>query len=84
VLHLLAEINAEGVAIVLTTHDLNGMAAHLPHLICVNGRVVASGTPREVITPSVLEQTYGARLDVLQHLGIPVVIDDWHPRGSVA
>ena len=37
------------VAIVLTTHDLNGMAAHLPHLICVNHRVIADGTPEDVI-----------------------------------
>lgn len=84
VLHLLADLNAEGIAIALTTHDLNGMAAHLPHLVCVNGRVVAAGPPGEVITPAVLEATYGARLEVLQHLGIPVVVDEWHARGSVA
>jgi zinc/manganese transport system ATP-binding protein len=30
VLHVLADLNAEGIAIVLTTHDLNGLAAHLP------------------------------------------------------
>ena len=36
VLHLLADLHEDGVAIVLTTHDLNGMAAHLPHLVCVN------------------------------------------------
>jgi ABC-type Mn2+/Zn2+ transport system ATPase subunit len=76
VLHLLADLHAEGIGIVLTTHDLNGMAAHLPHLICVNQRIVAAGTPAEVITPIVLEKTFGARLEVLQHLGMPVVVDD--------
>jgi ABC-type Mn2+/Zn2+ transport system ATPase subunit len=76
VLHLLADLHADGVGIVLTTHDLNGMAAHLPHLICVNQRIVAAGTPAEVITPLVLEKTFGARLEVLQHLGMPVVVDD--------
>jgi zinc/manganese transport system ATP-binding protein len=30
ILHLLEELNREGVAMVLTTHDLNGIAAHLP------------------------------------------------------
>jgi ABC-type Mn2+/Zn2+ transport system ATPase subunit len=76
VLHLLADLHEDGVAIVLTTHDLNGMAAHLPHLVCVNGRIVADGPPSEVITPAVLEQTFGARMEVLEHLGMRVVVDE--------
>jgi ABC-type Mn2+/Zn2+ transport system ATPase subunit len=75
VLHLLAGLAAEGVSVLLTTHDLNGMAAHLPHLVALNGRVVATGPPDEVIRPAVLEEVYGARLDVLRHLGIPVVVE---------
>lgn len=75
VLHLLGDLNDDGMAIVLTTHDLNGMAAHLPNLICINRHVVAEGAPEAVITPDVLEHTFGARLEVLQHLGMPVVID---------
>lgn len=79
VLHLLAELHDDGMGIVLTTHDLNGMAAHLPDLVCVNGRIVAHGTPEDVITPAVLEQTFGARMDVLQHLGMIVVVDSSGP-----
>jgi zinc/manganese transport system ATP-binding protein len=82
VLHLLADLHEDGVAIVLTTHDLNGMAAHLPHLICVNHRVIADGTPEEVIRPDVLEQTYGARMEVLEHLGMRVVVDDRRDQSS--
>lgn len=82
-LHLLSDLHADGISIVLTTHDLNGMAAHLPHLVCVNGRIVADGAPAEVITPDVLERTFGERLEVLQHLGMPVVIDDYGPRTHV-
>lgn len=76
VLHLLADLHADGVAIILTTHDLNGMAAHLPHLVCVNHRVIADGTPEQVIRPEVLEQTFGARMEVLEHLGMRVVVDE--------
>jgi ABC-type Mn2+/Zn2+ transport system ATPase subunit len=79
VLHLLSDLNREGLAVVLTTHDLNGMAAHLPHLVALQGRVVASGPPSEVIRPEVLEQTFGARMEVLQHLGLPVVVDAGRP-----
>ncbi len=75
VLHLLDDLNREGLAIVLTTHDLNGMASHLPHLVALQQRIIASGTPAEVIVPSVLEAVFGARLEVLQHLGMPVVVD---------
>jgi ABC-type Mn2+/Zn2+ transport system ATPase subunit len=74
-LHLLHHLNDSGVAIVLTTHDLNGIATHLPHLVCVNNRVVAAGHPCDILTPGVLELTYGARMDVLIHGGMPVVID---------
>ena len=83
-LHLLADLHEDGISIVLTTHDLNGMAAHLPHLVTINGKIIAEGTPHEVITSDVLEQTFGARLEVLEHLGMPVVIDDYHRVGPRA
>lgn len=79
VLHLLADLHRDGMGIVLTTHDLNGMAAHLPDLVCVNGRIVAQGPPDAVITPDVLEQTFGARMEVLEHLGMLVVVDSSGP-----
>lgn len=74
-LHLLGELHTDGLAIVLTTHDLNGLAAHLPRLVCLQQRVVADGAPRDVLTPDVLERTYGAPMDVLVHGGMPVVVD---------
>jgi ABC-type Mn2+/Zn2+ transport system ATPase subunit len=75
VLHLLADLNAEGLAIVLTTHDLNGIAAHLPYLVCLNTGITGQGTAEEVLTPAVLERTYGAPMDVLEHGGMRVVVD---------
>ncbi|WP_214365045.1 metal ABC transporter ATP-binding protein [Pseudonocardia sp. H11422] len=74
-LHLLGELNAAGVAILLTTHDLNGVAAHLPRLVALNRTVIAEGTPAEVIRGAVLERTYGAPMEVMEHLGMPVVLD---------
>jgi len=75
ILHLLRELNGDGLSIVLTTHDLNGIAAHLPRIVCLNTRVVGAGAPADVLTPEVLEETYGARMDVLVHGGMPVVVD---------
>ena len=75
VMHLIHELHHDGLAIVLTTHDLNGIATHLPSLIALNREVVAAGTPRTVIVPDVLERTYGAPLEVLSHGGMPVVVE---------
>ena len=74
-LHLLADLHRDGMAIVLTTHDINGLAAHLPRLVCFNRTVVADGPPHEVLHPYVLERTYGAPMEVLQHGGMPVVLE---------
>lgn len=75
VMHLIHELHHEGLAVVLTTHDLNGIAAHLPRLVCLNREVIAVGRPQDVITPEVLERTYGAPLEVLSHGGMPVVVE---------
>lgn len=82
VLHLLTDLNEAGLAILLTTHDLNGIAAHLPTLVCLNREVIGAGTPREVLSAAVLERTYGARMEVLEHGGMPVVIDRYAEERS--
>ncbi|MBW3548901.1 MAG: metal ABC transporter ATP-binding protein [Actinobacteria bacterium] len=83
VLHLLEDLHGDGLAIVLTTHDLNGMAAHLPHIVCLNTEVLGEGSPREVLTPDVLERTYGARMEILEHAGMPVVLDRYASADNV-
>ncbi len=82
ILHLLTDLNADGLTVVLTTHDLNGLAAHLPRIVCFNKTVIADGAPLDVLRPSVLERTYGAPLEVLVHGGMPVVLD-YAPRLKV-
>jgi ABC-type Mn2+/Zn2+ transport system ATPase subunit len=67
VMHLLSDLNRAGVAIVITTHDLNAVASHLPRLVCISGgRVIADGTPPEVLAPEVLREAYGAEMVVLR------------------
>ena len=51
ILHLLAELNDDGLAIVLTTHDLNGIAAHLPNIVCLHTSIIGAGKPHDVLTP---------------------------------
>ena len=75
VLHLLAELNHDGVTVVLTTHDLNSVAAHLPQVVCLNRRVVAYGTPSSVFTPAVLQATYGAEMIVVRDGELTLIAD---------
>jgi ABC-type Mn2+/Zn2+ transport system ATPase subunit len=74
-LTLLGELNAEGIGIVLTTHDLNGVAAGLPELVCLNRRVIAQGPPREVFTPEILRETFGSDMIVFHHDGALITAD---------
>jgi ABC-type Mn2+/Zn2+ transport system ATPase subunit len=75
VLHLLGDLNDQNLGIVITTHDLNGIATHLPKVVCLHNRVVGAGAPRDVLTPAVLEATYGAPMEVLEHAGLPLIVE---------
>lgn len=77
-LHLLSELHESGLSILATTHDLNGLAAHLPHLVCLNSRVMGVGAPADVLTSDILERTYGAPMEVLEHAGMPLIIEGRH------
>jgi ABC-type hemin transport system ATPase subunit len=39
---------------------------------------MGEGTPHDVLTSDVLERTYGAPMDVLQHAGMPLVVEGRH------
>ena len=72
VLHLLDDLNAAGLAIVLTTHDLNGIAAHLPRLVCLNREVIGAGPPaRGAHAPRCSSAPTARRMEVLEHAGMP-------------
>ena len=75
VLEVLAELHRAGLTVLLTTHDLNAVAAHLPRVVCLHGRITADGAPASVLTPEVLEATYGGRMRVLNDGGRVVVVD---------
>ncbi len=65
-LHLLAELSQQGLSVLLSTHDLNSVATHLPWVVCFNQGVICQGEPTEVFTPATLRQTFGADMLVLR------------------
>ena len=80
VLDLLSELRREGLTIVLSTHDLNWVAAHLPRIICLNRIMIADGAPVDVLNTNVVRATYGAEMDVVLYKGRPVVVDAVSPE----
>ncbi|BAU15741.1 manganese transport system ATP-binding protein MntA (plasmid) [Leptolyngbya sp. NIES-3755] len=65
-LHLLAELSQQGLSILLSTHDLNSVATHLPWVVCFNQGLVCQGEPSEVFTPATLRRTFGADMLVMR------------------
>jgi zinc/manganese transport system ATP-binding protein/zinc transport system ATP-binding protein len=66
ILHLLAEINDTGITIVITTHELNSLAAHLPWVVCVNHGIVAQGSPERIFTGEIMSRTFEADMRVIR------------------
>ena len=66
ILGLLGELHARGTTILLTTHDLNWVAAGLPRVVCINRHITADGPPGEILDEDTIEQTYGARVRVVR------------------
>ena len=81
VMHLLDELNHQDVTIIMTTHEINSVAAHLPWVVCVNGRVVDAGPPSRIFTPEVLKKTYNADIVVTEYMGMKLVAETPHTFG---
>jgi zinc/manganese transport system ATP-binding protein/zinc transport system ATP-binding protein len=80
VLHLLADLNRAGITILMTTHDLNAAAAHVPWVICLNHAVIAEGAPEEIFTEEILNRTYHGDMLVVRQDGLLLVHQRPHPH----
>ena len=78
IVHLLHDLNHQGITIVMTTHEINAVAAHLPWVVCLNKTIVAEGPPSEVFTPETLQRTYGAEMPVIHYQGMTLVAESPH------
>jgi iron complex transport system ATP-binding protein len=75
-LSLLAFVRDLGRTTVAALHDLNLAAAYCAHvLVLAEGRLVAAGDPREVLTADLVRAVYGVDAEVLTHprTGRPVI-----------
>ena len=66
-----------GTTVVMVLHDLAMAARYADHLVAMrDGRIVAEGSPAEVVTPEVIAEVFGVTASVLidPESGTPVVI----------
>ncbi|MCF0089100.1 Fe(3+) dicitrate transport ATP-binding protein FecE [Streptomyces sp. MH192] len=78
---LLALLRGRGRTTLVSLHDLNAAASVCDRLhVLHEGRVVASGRPREVLRPALLAEVFGVRAAVLAHplTGDPLIAFDHH------
>jgi len=81
IFHWLTMLNKEGMTILLTTHDLNMAAAHVPWVVCLNRRIVAQGPPQEIFTEEILSDAYKGNFIVLRQDDMIFVQQRPHPHG---
>ncbi|WP_431279098.1 hypothetical protein [Leifsonia poae] len=68
VLTLAAGLAADGCAVLAVLHDLGLAAAYADRVVLVaDGRVVADGAPREVLTGERLTEVYAHPIEVFDH-----------------
>ncbi|WP_052668592.1 ABC transporter ATP-binding protein [Nitriliruptor alkaliphilus] len=75
-LQILATVQHVGLTVVAALHDLNLAATFCDQLVVLHeGRVVANGTPQEVLTPQLLREVYGveAAVEVSAVTGRPAI-----------
>jgi zinc/manganese transport system ATP-binding protein len=64
----------EGIAVLLSAHDMNPLLPVMDRIIYVAGGHVAAGTVDEVVQPEVLGELYGHEVDVLRVRGRVLVV----------
>lgn len=67
-LELLSELNREkGYTTAAVLHDLNEACRYATHLIALrDGRIVAEGAPKEIVTADLIERIYGLRCTIIE------------------
>ncbi|WP_405608731.1 ABC transporter ATP-binding protein [Streptomyces sp. NBC_01511] len=67
-IQLLSLLRGSGLTVLVVLHDLNLAAAACDRLgVLAEGRLVAAGTPEEVLTAELLRDVFGVLADVVRH-----------------
>jgi cobalamin transport system ATP-binding protein len=69
IMQLLSKINLEHKKmIILVSHNINLSSEYCQRIVMMKqGKILADGTPAEIITQEILEQVYDAKLEIIQN-----------------
>ncbi len=77
-LELLSDLNrTQGFTLAAVLHDLNQACRYATHLIALrDGKIVAEGAPKEIVTPELIERIYGMPCMIIDDpvAGTPLVV----------
>ena len=76
IFEILEQLKGQGVSVLVATHDLNLAAERFDRVMLLNRRMIAMGTPDQVLTQSNLVQAYGGHLHPVQGESGMLVLTD--------
>lgn len=80
IINLLQTMARAGKTIIVVHHDLQSASTYFDWSILLNMRVVAAGPTQEVLTPALLQETYGSKLTILSQVGNLLQAQELSPR----
>lgn len=79
IMRVLDSLHADGLTLILATHDMNLAATRFDRLLLLNHSVIAYGPREEVFTAEVLGQAYQGQIGVVQSgEGTVLIMDEHH------
>lgn len=82
ILRVLDELKSAGVTVMVATHDLNLASERFDQVMLLNRRLIALGSPAEVLTKASLVRAYGGHLHSLPDEEGVLVLTDTHCEGE--
>lgn len=68
ILEVLIQMKNEGKTIVIVHHDIQTVSNYFDYIVLLNTRMVKSGPTHEVLTPELIQETYGGQLNLISKL----------------
>ncbi|WP_022665120.1 ABC transporter ATP-binding protein [Desulfospira joergensenii] len=67
-------VRGHGMSAIMTMHDLSAAMRYADKYIFLKDRAIYSAGRIQDITPEMVEDVYGVRVDIMEHRGLPLVV----------